>query len=185
MAAYGGAYNGTAPEAPFRQFKSGAYYTVLVGGNDAAQSPGQSTECAMRFEVGVATTFDRIGVEVTTNAASNVYRLGIRYDSGSGYPGSLLLDAGTVDASTTGAKEITISQVLTPGLWWLTCTLQGGTGAAVRGRPGPDPYIAQGSILNANYGSYTQGSVTGALPASFSSTLVPSGSAPKVYLRAA
>lgn len=177
-------YSGGVVDLVSRRFKSGAYYTISTGGGDAAHSPGQNTECAMRFEVGVPTLFDRIGVEVTTGSASNVYRLGIRYDTGACYPGALLLDAGTVDASSNGAKEITISQTLAAGIWWVTCTLQGGTGAAVRGRSGPDPFIAQASIGNANFGSYQQNGVTGAL-GSFSSTVAPSGSAPKVYLRAA
>ena len=45
-------------------------------------------------------------------------RLGI-YSDDDYYPGSLALDAGEVDLSTSGAKEIVINQALSPGLYWL------------------------------------------------------------------
>ncbi len=66
-----------------------------------------------------AYTYTRIGVEVTT-AVSSTIRLGIYgLDATTGGPGALILDAGTVDASTTGNKEITISQALDAGPVWI------------------------------------------------------------------
>jgi hypothetical protein len=63
-------------------------------------------------------TVTRIGVNVTTGVTGTM-RLGI-YNSVAGVPsGAALLDAGTVNVGTTGEKEITVSQVLTPGLYWL------------------------------------------------------------------
>lgn len=65
-----------------------------------------------------ATTFTRIGINVTTGAAGNA-RLGI-YNNTNGVPsGAPLLDAGVVDVSTTGEKEIVISQALPVGWHWL------------------------------------------------------------------
>ena len=70
------------------------------------------------FFVPDATTFTRIGINVTTGAAGNA-RLGI-YNNSNGIPsGAPLLDAGTVDVSTTGEKEIVISQALPVGWHWL------------------------------------------------------------------
>jgi hypothetical protein len=70
-------------------------------------------------------TIDRIGVEVTTvGSAGSVTRLGVWRDN-NGVPGLLLLDAGTVDSTTTGLREITISQLLTPGIYWLGACSQG------------------------------------------------------------
>lgn len=62
---------------------------------------------------------DRIGVQVQTAQATASTRLGI-YESGDdGFPDNLLLDAGTIDSSTTGFKEITIDQVLRgPRIYW-------------------------------------------------------------------
>jgi len=71
-------------------------------------------------------------VQVTTGAAGNV-RLGI-YNDSSGAPGSLLLDGGTTTTTAAAVKTITISQSLSPGLYWLaavfdaapTCRLAAG-----------------------------------------------------------
>ena len=72
-------------------------------------------------------TVDRIGIEVTSSATgSPVLRLGI-YADDDGVPGALLVDAGTVDASSPGFKEATINQALTAGMVWLFCAQQGGT----------------------------------------------------------
>lgn len=63
-------------------------------------------------------TWTRIGINVTTVGAG-LARLGI-YGNANGIPsGAPLLDAGTVDVSTTGEKEIVISHVMTPGWYWL------------------------------------------------------------------
>jgi len=64
---------------------------------------------------------DRIGCLVTSaGGAGSLGRLGIYYPSLTAcYPGQLLLDAGTVSVSATGNREITISQSLTEGFYWL------------------------------------------------------------------
>lgn len=79
-----------------------------------------------------AGTLDRIMVEhAATTGAGETMRLGIYNDSG-GRPGSLLLDAGTVDLSTaTALKSITIAQVLTSGFYWLVAVHQGGAATAL------------------------------------------------------
>jgi hypothetical protein len=75
---------------------------------------------AIPFIVPVSVTVDRIGIEVTgAGTAASVIRLGIYSDNGN-KPGSLLLDAGTVTADSAAVKTITISQALTPGLYWLS-----------------------------------------------------------------
>lgn len=58
-------------------------------------------------------TITRIGLEITTAAASTTIRLGIYERDSTNGAGALVLDAGTIDSSTTGGKEITISQTLT------------------------------------------------------------------------
>ncbi len=65
-------------------------------------------------------TADRIAVNITTADAGKVIRLGIYNGDGADlYPGSLLLDAGTVDASSTGVKTISINQSMPKGLYFL------------------------------------------------------------------
>lgn len=71
------------------------------------------------FEVRSRETWTRIGVEVTTLSSGDA-RLGIfECDMSTGEPGDLVLDAGTVSTSTTGIKEITISQSLDVGFYFL------------------------------------------------------------------
>jgi len=64
-------------------------------------------------------TVDRIAVSVSTSQTSAVGRLGL-YSAGSvGYPDSLIADFGEVAFSSTGTKELTISQSVTSGtLYW-------------------------------------------------------------------
>lgn len=177
-----GLYGGSAPARPGRSFVSGKYYAAMMATQDAAVNLTQNAEFAVRFEVGATTTFDRIGIEVTTGGAGGTVRLGIRYDGANGGPGTLLLDAGTVTATGTGFQEITISQVLTPGRWWLVAVGQGS--ASLQGRFRVlDPFIGQTGTSSANYGSYYQLGVSGALPASF--TIGGESSGPKIMLRAA
>jgi hypothetical protein len=94
-------------------------------------------------------TFDRIGINVTTLQASGLARLGIYESAADGTPGALVLDAGTVDCSTTGAKEITISQALTADTWyWLAIVLNNGSIGATR-------YSADEHALNYGFPNLT------------------------------
>ena len=69
-------------------------------------------------------TYTGIICQVTTGASGITGRLGIYNWSGGG-PGALALDAGTVLCSGTGSKEITISQALDAGWYFLTFICNG------------------------------------------------------------
>lgn len=72
------------------------------------------------FYVPKATTFDRIGINVAAAVAGGEARLGIYEAGAGGLPGALVLDAGTVACTSTGGKEIVISQALSADtLYWL------------------------------------------------------------------
>lgn len=168
-----------------RTFVSGGYYTGMMAGSDSSAALASEFEHAIRFEVGATTRFTTLGIEVVSGTASNVVRLGVRYDNGRGYPGTLLVDAGTIDAATNGFKTASaFDQTLTPGRWWLTATHQVATGATVRTRVN-DPYIPGTGTSTSNPGCFAQASISGALPASFSTSLVTSSNAPKILIRAA
>ena len=117
-------------------------------------------------------TIDRIGAECFTAVASSTFRLGIYNSDSNGVPSSLLLDAGTIDTSTTGAKSITISQILNPGLYYLAGAQQGGASSAtmrayhnVIGNHSP---VASTSMSTTNYQTgFNQDSVTGAFPSTY------------------
>lgn len=74
---------------------------------------------AMPFICPKAITLDQIGAYVSTLSTTTA-RLGIYTDNGNCYPGNLLIDAGTIDVTATGAKKIAISQALAANtLYWL------------------------------------------------------------------
>lgn len=120
------AYLGLNPARGPRML-SGRYY----GAGQATPSTGVSTLNllqAVPIYVPHGVTVVSIACEVTTLAAASTIRLGIYgHNATTDGPGTLILDAGTVDSSTTGVKEITISQHLNPGWHWLAAVAQGGT----------------------------------------------------------
>lgn len=94
------------------------YYTSYAGNIQSTRTMTAGRMFYMPLVIPNSITATRIGVNVTTALAGSA-RLGIYADS-SGVPsGAPLLDAGTVDTSTTGEKEITISLALSPGLYWI------------------------------------------------------------------
>ena len=83
------------------------------------------------FWVGRTQSFDAVAVDVTVaGSAGSVVRLGVYKDDGTGWPGTLVVDAGTVDTATTGLKSITAGlgalTDLAPDLFWLFAASQGG-----------------------------------------------------------
>lgn len=70
-------------------------------------------------------TLDRIGVDVVVVAtAGGLVRLGVYADNGA-LPAALLLDAGTVDTTIIGGRELSISLgPLNDGLYWLAAVAQ-------------------------------------------------------------
>src|SRR5688500_9696138 len=92
--------------------RSGLYYAP--NGTLSTVAPSNQQMRAMPFIIPNALTLDRIACETTVDGeAGSVVRLGIYADDGNGYPGALVLDAGTVAGDGGAAvKEITISQAL-------------------------------------------------------------------------
>jgi len=171
--------------APGRRFKAGLYHYPDTTGNDSTQALTASRNLAVPFTVGQRTTFVGIGCEVTIVSAGSTIRLGIYSDTGRNYPGALVLDAGTIDSAVgTGAKEITISQVLAPARYWLTLCAQGGT-PTIRTRINTAPAIGMTAISNSNEAHFYETGVTAALPASFTSSVaVANTHMPKIALKA-
>lgn len=153
-----------------RNFKTARYYVAPPDcHNDLTVTPTLNELIFVPFPVGEALTADRITIGVQTAQATSVVRLGI-YSSTDGWPGARVLDAGTVDASTTGYKEITISQALDAGtLYWLAYCAQTAAGTLVLRAPG----IGDGSVWvggssaaeDPRVCSYKESGVSGVLPA--------------------
>jgi hypothetical protein len=64
-----------------------------------------------------------VGIIVETGEPGAVARLGL-YENNNGLPGDLIVDAGTVDASTAGAKNITVDEEIDAGIVWCAVVLQ-------------------------------------------------------------
>jgi hypothetical protein len=166
MIATSGLISGQAPQYTFR---SGFYYPVQGGTSSPVniiQTNG--TESGMPFFVPTTTTFTRMAVwVVTAGSAGAVARFGIYQDNG-GRPGNLVLDGGTAATTSSGAvAEVTISQSLTPGKYWVSCVPQGApvTGATFQfylyNSVGVG-YDTNTEIVN-GAGAYSRTGITGAL----------------------
>lgn len=151
-------------------YTSGLYYRGLFASIGVAATVNQT--CYMPFQVNETKTFDRIALTTrNTYVGTGSVRLGIyNNDSSTGKPTTVVLDAGTV--ATTAAStvyQITISQSLTAGAYWLAFNMQ--TAAATPNYAGgilttasPIGYLVSttGSIDAGDAGVWLQASVTGA-----------------------
>lgn len=163
----------TVYDAQLTPLRAGYYYAGAAG----AVSTGQLAEGSLRGSrllVGRTCTLDTIAVEVTTaGSAGALVRVGLYLYDPASNSGTLLVDGGTVDATTTGVKTVTISQAVTKGqILVLASAVQGGasTRPIVRVNGGYDPTIGDASaatvVGNSAAGFNMAAGVSGALPAS-------------------
>lgn len=173
--------------------KSGLYYYAF---SPSLVTTGIQTNGALRLApmlLGKPVTIDRIGAEVTTvGEAGSKFRIGIYADSGSTYPGALVLDAGTINGDSATVQEITVSTTLPAGLCWVggaaqVVTTTGPTMRVTSSPSWPVPIYAGSSIPAAGSASvgYFSGGHTGALAATFPTTASASGSAVRIFFRVA
>lgn len=127
----------------------------------------------MPIRLDKAQSWDAIGSWVDAAAADSSIRFGI-YEDADGYPGALVIEAGTVSSASTGLCSVTISPAvdLPAGVVWVAAVAQGGTpttkvgangspaGLGMVGHSGPAGH--GGTAFRTGY--YTS-DVTGALPA--------------------
>jgi len=104
----------------FRYRRAGRYYSSSFNGYNDNIYIDANMIFAIPFAVVDAITVTRMAIHVTSAYAGSA-RLGIYSDDGNLYPSALVIDAGTVDVSTTGLKEIvSMSTGLSAGsLYWL------------------------------------------------------------------
>lgn len=118
-----GAGGGGAPLVPFFQ-DSEIYLTPpTVGGNPITTHASATNRITfVPITVPWTRTYTSIAFSIPTGGAvaSSTARLAIyNLDQSDGGPGTVLLDAGTVATDTTGFKQITVSQALDPGQYYL------------------------------------------------------------------
>lgn len=178
----------TGGVAENRRFATGLYYGQDNSGGNSTRVPVLNELDVFPFPVGQRTTFDQIACACTILQATAVYRLGIYASDGHGKPGNLIVDAGTVDCSTVGAKTININQTLNPGMYWLAGCMQVAAGVAeLRAyAAGWTMYIGLDDPSRNTAGTgYAAAGVAGALPSPFpfAANNAFSGATPRLLLR--
>lgn len=165
---------------------TGFYYGAPAATLGTSTAMTQDLLTATPFWLPKATTFDRIAAEVTVAATGSTVRLGIYdTDADDARPGSLVLDAGTIDGASTGVMEVTISEALDAGLYWLAAVSQGGAPTVRIVSTVASPWTPTVLALGTLRSGFQQSGVTGALPASFTATPNVASSAHRVVVRAA
>lgn len=139
------------------------------------------------YIVGAGETLDRIGLATVATGVGTA-RLGI-YNSGSdGLPSTVLLDAGTVsNATSTGEKSITISQALSPGVYWLACLIVTTGGTWRHHDTSPNHRLLGRATIEGSYNTDLRatGVATGSLPSPAPTLATSTSDSPRVAVRVA
>lgn len=158
--------------------RAGSYYQTTPHATTTTNGAlgvgtGRFSPWAVRRTISIV----RLGAEVSTaGEAGSLVRLGIYADDGTGYPGALVLDAGTIAGDSATVQEITVSTVLTPGLYWVgavvqnVVTTQPHLRAIAVDLSSEMPLTTSGATPTTNWTpgvGFTGFSMTGALPASW------------------
>jgi hypothetical protein len=135
-------------------------------------------------------TLDRIGINhaATLAGAGGVFRLGL-YASSGDLPSTLIAEFGAVALDTAAAyKELTISQALTPGVYWLAGVQQIASGAPTFTSIAAPLLMVpsnNGASFPTTTGVMIQATVLGALPATATPALGTGTSPPHIVVRVA
>lgn len=179
------------PVLPFPNASGKYFYPISAGSATTNAALGVGTLRLFPWYLPKDISIDRIGAEVTTvGDAGSKLRLGIYADTGSAYPGALILDAGQIAGDSATVQDITVSQFLPAGMYWIggvvqTVTTTQPTVRTCTGWFAPMTVIHSNSIPGANGQTigYSQSSVTGALPSTFTATLGAIAAAPRLHIR--
>lgn len=162
------------------------------GGQASHAAVGLNVLYLRKMLVPASLTFDRISCEITVTGAGSAVRLGIYNCDANGFPSTRVIDAGTVDASTSGVKEIAINQALAAGVYCV-CAVAQGAGCNIRTQVGVVNYFTSPGLnweqMRGDGFSSAIASVPGALPVNVQTDItwgvVPGNIAPLMMLRAA
>lgn len=174
-------------------FAPGSYYITNSPGSTSTASIGQGILRLLPWYIQSGVSLTRIGAEVTAAGdAGSKFRLGIYADNGSGYPGALVLDAGQINGDSNTVQEVTITQSLTPGLYWIGGATQSVSSTAPTYRVVTTwhPTVPMSTGASAPTAGqlvvgYQQSSVTGGLPATFTTSVTVAGNGARCFVKTA
>ena len=187
---------GPAASQPTGTFTSGFYYIPVSRGTTGTSATLNNGNLRLApFYVPNTTVISKIGGEVTSaGEAGSKLRLGIYADNGKGYPGALVVDAGTINGDSATVQEITLGSTVTlnPGLYWIGAAVQLVTTTQPTVRTvntqvdQPQiPVSTSAPSSNQTASSLQMTGVTGALPSTFSTTVNPSTTAARLFFKVA
>lgn len=149
---------------------------------------GKDTIRFTPFQIPKKVTVTKVAFNVTVAGdASTTARVAIYSPHATTkFPGSLLVDFGTIAIDSTGVKEYSISQVLDPGIYWLAINHNSTTSPTLRSITSSSfPAIggSSSSLPASMINVYTQGFTYAAMPSTPSvSTSTSSAQVPAIYL---
>jgi hypothetical protein len=180
------ANGGSTYSWPYSFYIPGYRYET-TGGAVVSTSNRLATLCAVPFFIPTEIEAKSLTVRISTAQAGALVRLGIYTADSFDRPETLVLDAGTVDGSVVGFATISISQVLSPGLYYLSEVRQGSATATINATTFPIPFVPSGvqtpSTTNSSFWSRS-GGVLGELPTTFATTfgIGNIGLAPRIWI---
>lgn len=131
---------------------------------------------------------EEIGVDVTTAGSEGNLYTALYADNGNGYPGALIHASAALTVTPGAFKSTAALDIeLPPGLYWggAVCNQVTTTVATVRSLIGNSPYVGETAGANdvAMAGYASPATVTGAPPATFSSTVAVVGAVPRLMFK--
>ncbi len=106
-------------------FKASTYYTHQYTEGNSTIGINANSIYYHPIYIPIATTFTKIGLEVTTTTGAGNARLGL-YQSAFGVPSKLILDCGTVSLAANAVVEVSTTLTVSPavyrsGLYFIAC----------------------------------------------------------------
>lgn len=167
---------------------AGRYYFVPNATSPSTNVPPQGQLRGHVHYIPNRIEITKIGAEVTSaGEAGSVVRLGI-YADDNGRPGALVLDAGTINGTSVGVQEITISTTIGPGWYWFAecaqlCPTTPPTMRTVTSFAPPMDVGTSTPAANATQASYRRDNITGALPNPFASAPTVTSTAIRIFIK--
>lgn len=203
--------SGTTKNMTFSQVPGNVPYFTNKSGAYVQGQQGLSTSLTLvygdlrlsPFIVTQPLAISAMGAEFTTAGDVNsVFRMGLYADDGTGFPGLLIVDAGSISTGTGNAGSVSTSGVpgvymntigspptLEPGIFWIGGVVQGtATQPSMRVATFGSTFAGAATAVpgvGASQFGYLQLSVTGALPGTFATftSALSAGSIPRVIFK--
>lgn len=173
----------------FRMMSGALYAPAHTSISTGAPTSGRLWVAPFPVDVPPPSGVNALGVRITVAAAGSTVRLGIYADTGYGYPGTRVLDAGTVSGGSTGDQYATATWTPTAGLYWLAAVATGGnptlTTINATGMFGPLCLGPSTAALNVSPGSQLYVDSQTGLPTTFPTAGTSSFGGPRVVVRTA